>query len=75
MGVDFEVPALNLVFQATQGFPYFVQEWGYQSWNLASTSPITEAVVEEAGPRVVQRLDQSFFRVRLTGSHHERSSS
>ncbi len=70
-GVDFEEAALREVFRLTQGYPYFLQEWGYQAWNRAPASPITLQIVQEATPIVIERLDQSFFRVRfdrLTGS-------
>jgi hypothetical protein len=65
VGVDFEETALKEIFRLTQGYPYFLQEWGYQSWNRAAASPITMAVVQEATPTVIQRLDQNFFRVRF----------
>lgn len=64
-GVRFEADALAEVFRVTKGYPYFVQEWGYQSWNAAVTPPISKEVVEHATPRVISRLDQSFFRVRF----------
>ena len=64
-GVVFEAPALAEVFRLTRGYPYFLQEWGYQSWNLAPASPITLAIVQNATTRVTPRLDQNFFRVRF----------
>ncbi|HUP44180.1 MAG TPA: ATP-binding protein [Thermoanaerobaculia bacterium] len=64
VGVVFEEPALAEVFRLTQGYPYFLQEWGYQAWNRAPGSPITLRIVEEATEVVVARLDQNFFRVR-----------
>jgi AAA ATPase domain len=64
-GVDFEEEALNKIFQLTKGYPYFIQEWGYQTWNHAIASPITLQVVQEATATVINRLDQSFFRVRF----------
>jgi hypothetical protein len=64
-GVDFEKAALKDIFRLTQGYPYFLQEWGYQAWNRASASPITLRVVRDATPTVIQRLDQNFFRVRF----------
>ncbi|MGH2771968.1 MAG: ATP-binding protein [Actinomycetota bacterium] len=64
-GVAFEPNALKEVFRLTNGYPYFLQEWGYQAWNLAATSPITLKVVTNASPTVVSRLDQNFFRVRF----------
>src|SRR5271157_493519 len=35
VGVSFKSSALDEVFRQTKGYPYFVQEWGYQAWNLA----------------------------------------
>lgn len=64
-GVIFEEGALNAIFSLTRGYPYFIQEWGYQSWNRATGSPITATVVEDATPYVLQRLDNDFFRVRF----------
>jgi hypothetical protein len=63
--VLFDETALAEVFRLTQGYPYFIQEWGYQSWNTALHSPITLADVMEATEKVVPRLDQNFFRVRF----------
>jgi AAA ATPase-like protein len=63
-GVAFESTALDEVFRLTKGYPYFVQEWGYQAWNLADSSPITKQIVKRATATVIPRLDQNFFRVR-----------
>lgn len=64
-GVVFEADALFEIVRVTKGYPYFLQEWGYQAWNLAPASPITLQVVRDATARVTQRLDQNFFRVRF----------
>jgi hypothetical protein len=64
-GVEFESAALTEIFRLTQGYPYFLQEWGYQSWNRAVSSPITLQVVQEATATVIRRLDENFFRVRF----------
>lgn len=64
-GVVFEAPALAEVFRLTKGYPYFLQEWGYQSWNVAPASPITLQIVQDSTARVIPRLDQNFFRVRF----------
>lgn len=64
-GVVFEPTALREVFRLTRGYPYFLQEWGYQAWNLAPASPITLAIVESATATVIPRLDMNFFRVRF----------
>ena len=63
-GVAFEKSALDRIFALTQGYPYFIQEWGYQAWNHATASPITAAVIEEATLTARRRLDENFFRVR-----------
>jgi hypothetical protein len=65
VGVEFRASAIKEIFRLTQGYPYFLQEWGYQSWNRAVASPITLQVVQEATATVVRRLDENFFRVRF----------
>ena len=65
VGVVFEPAALREVFRLTKGYPYFVQEWGYQAWNLAEASPIRLRTVQDATAVVVPRLDKNFFRVRF----------
>lgn len=64
-GEAIETAALEEIFRLTQGYPYFLQEWGYQAWNHAGTSPITLRVVRESTAFVEQRLDENFFRVRF----------
>ncbi len=61
----FEPNALKEVFRLTKGYPYFLQEWGYQAWNLATAGPITLKVVKNATATVIPRLDKNFFRVRF----------
>lgn len=64
-GVVFEQAALDEVYRKTAGYAYFLQEWGYQAWNSATTSPITKKILQKATKTVVRRLDQNFFRVRF----------
>ncbi len=64
-GVEFEPAALDRIIEITEGYPYFLQEWGYHSWNIADSSPISLAAVTAAHATVIQRLDESFFRVRF----------
>ena len=63
--VAFSSGALDRIVALTKGYPYFVQEWGYHTWNYANRSPITESDVDGASPAVLRALDESFFRVRL----------
>lgn len=64
-GEAFEPAALAEIFRLTRGYPYFLQEWGYQAWNHATASPINLAVVRQTSALVAQRLDENFFRVRF----------
>lgn len=64
-GVTLSDAALAETYRLTKGYPYFIQEWGYQMWNLAVISPIELAVVKSAAESVIRRLDQNFFRVRF----------
>lgn len=60
-----EDAAIQEIFRLTKGYPYFLQEWGYQAWNQAERSPITAAIVHETTGLVERRLDENFFRVRF----------
>jgi hypothetical protein len=64
-GLVFEHLALKEIFSLTKGYPYFLQEWGYQIWNLAVEKIISLQIVREATILSIQRLDSSFFRVRF----------
>ena len=63
--VEFDETAVREIYRLTQGYPYFLQEWGYQAWNRAEVSPISLAVVQDASATVTKRLDENFFRVRF----------
>lgn len=63
--IAFTGSALREICRLTQGYPYFLQEWGYQTWNLAEVSPISLTVVHHASDTVTKRLDENFFRVRF----------
>ncbi|WP_080431721.1 AAA family ATPase [Burkholderia ubonensis] len=64
-GVQFTAAAIDEIIRVTKGYAYFLQEWGYQAWNIAHASPIDVDVVQEATRQSIARLDSSFFRVRL----------
>ena len=64
-GVAFDEAALDRIVRATQGYPYFLQEWGKHVWNVAAGSPITVVDAEAATALAVVELDEGFFRVRL----------
>jgi hypothetical protein len=57
--------AVDLIIAETQGYPYFLQEWGKHAWDVAAKSPITGDDVANASDQAVAALDESFFRVRF----------
>jgi hypothetical protein len=63
--VNFDRDALTEIVRITEGYPYFLQEWGYQAWNMAQSSPINLQTIQAAHDAVIARLDESFFRVRF----------
>ncbi len=64
-GISFTAEALAAIYAQTRGYPYFLQEWGYQAWNLAVPPTIDAAVIERATQASINRLDEGFFRVRF----------
>ena len=64
-GVSYDPEALQEIIRITKGYPYFLQEWGYETWNFAKQSPISLEDVKNVTPHVVTKLDENFFRVRF----------
>ncbi len=64
-GVQFQKGALDEIFKKTQGYPYFIQEWGKHCWKVAQKSPVTLKDVKKATALALNQLDNSFFRVRF----------
>ena len=64
-GVRIVPAALEQILALTQGYAYFLQQWGSHTWLAASSSPITENDVATASLTAVAALDESFFRVRF----------
>ena len=65
MGVVYDDDALDRIVAVTRGYPYFLQQWGYEVWNIAACSPITLSDVNLATVHAIAALDESFFRVRF----------
>ncbi len=57
--------AIKAIMSQTHGYPYFLQEWGYQAWNAAVVSPIGLDDVNRSSDRAIARLDDGFFKVRF----------
>lgn len=64
-GVDYEAAAADFILAQTQGYPYFLQEWGKHCWDLADAAPVTLDVARRATAAALADLDASFFRVRF----------
>jgi hypothetical protein len=65
LGVDFEPDALGAVVEFTEGYPYFLQEYGNALWNQVDEPLVTAADVSLSQPTVEAKLDGGFFRVRV----------
>lgn len=57
--------AAAIPFGFSDGYPYFLQEYGKHAWLVADVSPISQANVERAHPTVLNELDEGFFYVRI----------
>lgn len=64
LGVEFDADAVDYIVDYTQGYPYFLQEYGKFVWDESSSSPIGLADAAAVLPLVEAKLDESFFRVR-----------
>ena len=68
-GADFTEEALAEMYEATAGYPYFVQAYGKVAWDVAPRSPITADDVRVAAPESEAELAVGFF-----GSRYERAT-
>jgi hypothetical protein len=68
-GVAFDREALDALYAATDGYPYFVQAYGKVTWDNAPSSPVTRGDVLVASPEAEAELAVGFF-----GSRYERAT-
>ena len=65
-GVRWEQAAIDEVLGLSAGYPYFLQEFGKQTWRVAAgTDRITRPDVLTAVPIVKEALDEGFFSIRF----------
>lgn len=64
-GADFTDQAIQKIYELTEGYPYFIQEWGFHAWLAAEGNQIGVGDVDRATPNAIATLDRSFFRVRF----------
>lgn len=70
-GVTFDYDAVGEIVTYTEGYPYFIQEFGRAVWDLAEGPVISKAEAMSARDRVEAELDESFFRARVQRSTPE----
>ncbi|HEX5596149.1 MAG TPA: ATP-binding protein [Micromonosporaceae bacterium] len=68
-GVEYEQKALDLLYDKSGGYPYFVQAYGKATWDHAPRSPVTADDVRVAAPEAEAELAVGFF-----GSRYERAT-
>jgi hypothetical protein len=66
---EFDQDALEAMYAATGGYPYFIQAYGKVAWDSAPTSPITIEDIRVAAPEAEAELALGFF-----GSRYERAT-
>jgi hypothetical protein len=64
-----EPEALDALFDASGGYPYFIQAYGKAAWDAAPADPITATDVAVAAPEADAELAVGFF-----GSRYERAT-
>ncbi len=64
LGVEFEPEAIDFIVEYTQGYPYFLQEYGKFVWDEAPETPVKHDDACSVRPLVEAKLDDGFFRVR-----------
>ncbi|MET7990393.1 ATP-binding protein [Amycolatopsis sp. NPDC005232] len=64
-----EPEALDALFDASGGYPYFIQAYGKAAWDAAPADPITVKDVQVAAPEAESELAVGFF-----GSRYERAT-
>jgi AAA ATPase domain len=67
--VTFTAAALDALYAAAEGYPYFVQAYGKVTWDVAASSPVTAVDVSVAAPQAEGELAVGFF-----GSRYERAT-
>lgn len=63
--VSFSGDAIREILKQTQGYPYFLQEWGSMCWSVASSKLINHEDALIASSLAILQLDAGFFRVRF----------
>ena len=71
LGVTYHQEALAYIVNITEGYPYFLQEYGRQVWDFVnSEKEITLDAAQQAYDKFIEQLDNGFFKVR-----HDRATA
>lgn len=65
LGVSWADASVHAVVDRSDGYPFFVQMWGYHTWNVAADEPISLEDVHRAVIPTELDLDSSFFAARI----------
>ncbi len=64
-GVTYTDEAIRSILDVTEGYPYFLQEYGEKVWEeKGEASEITESIAGRAYEKFERDLDEAFFKVR-----------
>jgi len=63
-GVSYEAEALLEILKQSEGYPFFLQVWGSNAWDIAKSSPITSKDINIATINARKDLDNGFYNVR-----------
>lgn len=69
--INYTDDAVNKIIEITQGYPYFLQEYGKWVWECKKEESIIDIkIVNKAYDKFEQSLDKAFFKVR-----HDRATA
>lgn len=69
--INYTDEAVNKIIEVTQGYPYFLQEYGKWVWECKKEESIIDIkIVNKAYDKFEQSLDKAFFKVR-----HDRATA
>lgn len=69
--INYTDEAINKIIEITQGYPYFLQEYGKWVWECKKEESIIDIkIVNKAYDKFEQSLDKAFFKVR-----HDRATA
>jgi len=64
-GVTFDRAAVHQILSLTERYPYFLQQWAHEAWNVADGNRIIAKDVLQAHNNAIAVLDEGFFKVRF----------